>query len=83
MKNKYLAVIAYANGYTLWNYRDMSIKLDDVINNPEYFKELYNLTAVGDIIQVIANDGAAEVVVYKIEDRTCFIKTMCKVYYED
>ena len=82
MKNKYLAVIAYANGYTLWNYRDMSIKLDDVINNPEYFKEL-SLTAVGDIIQVIANDGVAEVVVYKIEDRTCFIKTMCKVYYED
>lgn len=82
-KNKYLAVIAYANGYTMWNYRDMNVKLDDVINKQEYFKEIFNLAAVGDIIQVIANNGAAEVVVYKIAEKTCFIKPMCKVYYED
>lgn len=54
-KNKDLSVIAYANGFTLWQY-----KTDDDIaiveETPTYFpKEIGKLMAVGDIIIITSN----------------------------
>ena len=49
-KNKNMSVIAYANGFTLWQYKtDDSIDLID--ENLGYFpKSIVNLMAMGDMI---------------------------------
>jgi len=49
-KNKNMSVIAYANGFTLWQYKtDDSIDLID--ENLGYFpKTIVNLMAMGDMI---------------------------------
>lgn len=53
-KNKNMSVIAYANGFTLWQYYT-----DDKISEVEkenYFVAISKLCAVGDIIIVTAED---------------------------
>lgn len=57
-KNRNMTVIAYANGFTLWQYRTMdSIKLLD--EDIHYFAEISTLMKTGDIIIINAGDITA------------------------
>ena len=56
--NKDLSVIAYANGFTLWQYYGKEDSLD-VIETTGFFDRVKTLMAVGDIIVISAKDGAA------------------------
>lgn len=55
MKNKNLSVIAYANGWTLWMYKDMSISIDEM-EEPDFFGASKDLMAIGDIFYLVAKD---------------------------
>lgn len=51
-KNKELSVIAYANGWTLWQYRtDDSIDL--IEQDLNYFSAPAKLMAAGDVIYIL------------------------------
>lgn len=54
--NRNLAVIAYANGFTLWHYKtnDAIAELQD----PTYFARVAVLMNTGDIIIINCGDGA-------------------------
>lgn len=55
MKNKNLSVVAYANGWTAWLYKDMSISVDEV-GKEGFFDAVSDLMAVGDIVWIICQD---------------------------
>ncbi|MCL2338637.1 MAG: hypothetical protein FWC51_01630 [Proteobacteria bacterium] len=55
--NKNLSVIAYANGFTLWHYAENA--LIAAICADGYFNDVKNLTNIGDIILINANDYTA------------------------
>lgn len=72
MQNKNLSVIAYANGWTLWMYRDVSISIDDMMKEG-FFDKVKDLMAVGDVFYLIAKDTVKHV----------WVKTMNPVSLED
>ena len=51
-KNKNMSVIAYANGFTLWQYYTDD-KISDV-EKEDYFAAISKLCAIGDIIIITA-----------------------------
>lgn len=54
-QNKNLSVIAYANGFTLWQYKTQD-KIDDL--QGKYFPQpIRNLMNNGDIMIINASDG--------------------------
>ena len=56
--NKNMSVIAYANGFTLWQYKSNEDTLE-IISHPGYFERVMTLMAIGDIVIINAKDGAA------------------------
>lgn len=52
-----MAVIAYANGFTLWHYSSMDTMAQ--IDEPMYFNEVLPLMNTGDIIIINAVDCTA------------------------
>ena len=56
--NKNMSVIAYANGFTLWQYKTMD-PLEDVEECYDYFGKIKTLMAIGDIVIINARDGTA------------------------
>lgn len=55
MKNKNLSVVAYANGWTEWLYKDISISVDEV-EKEGFFDKVADLMAVGDVVWIICQD---------------------------
>ena len=55
MKNKNLSVIAYANGWTAWLYKDMSISVDEV-EKEGFFDKVSDLMAIGDVVWIVCQD---------------------------
>ncbi|MBR4624284.1 MAG: hypothetical protein IKP35_00130 [Alphaproteobacteria bacterium] len=55
-QNKNLSVIAYANGFTLWHYKE-SATLATIIASG-YFSSVKTLMNTGDIILINGSDGA-------------------------
>lgn len=49
-----LSVLAYANGFTLWHYK--GVTLND-IPKPDYFADAADMLAAGDMLMVSAKDG--------------------------
>lgn len=79
-QNRYLAVIAYANGATIWHYRDLKIKSAEVnLNN--FFNPINRLCAVGDKIIVVLNDTYMEVVVVKIHNQNVICRELTSLQY--
>lgn len=82
-QNKYLAVIAYANGFTLWHYRDMKTKISEI--NDEYFGQIHNLCSSGDKIMLSLQDGYMEVIVSgiggKYPNKIVYLKTLTKIEF--
>lgn len=65
-QNKNLSVIAYANGFTLWQY-----KTEDTIQEllSGYFTTVADLMAVGDIIIINAGNENGIRAITKIENK--------------
>lgn len=80
--NKYLSVIAYANGWTLWHYKDWHIKYED-FRLENFFDPIYNLTAVGDKICIGLQDYYLEAVVVKLDKKKVYCKEIMKIQYEE
>ena len=55
MKNKNLAVMAYANGITFWVYCDKTISIDEM-EKPNFFESVKDLMAIGDAMWLVASD---------------------------
>ena len=56
--NKNMSVIAYANGFTLWQYKSNSDSLEQ-IEWAGYFDKVQTLMGFGDLIIINARDGTA------------------------
>lgn len=65
-QNKNLSVVAYANGFTLWQY-----KTEDTIQEllSGYFTTVADLMAVGDIIIINARNENGIRAITKIENK--------------
>ena len=55
MKNRNMSVIAFTNGWTLWQYIDKTISIDEM-EKVGFFDKVQDLMAIGDVIYLIAND---------------------------
>ena len=55
-QNKNLSVIAYANGFTLWHYKENATLA--TITASGYFSSLKNLMNTGDIILINGSNGS-------------------------
>ncbi len=56
-QNKNLSVIAYANGFTLWHYKESATLA--TITASGYFSSLKNLMNTGDMILINGSNGSA------------------------
>lgn len=79
-RNPNLSVIAYANGFTLWQYYAKEENMDDVLAD-NYFHDIWTLCACGDKILVSALDGYIELVIVKVSDRFVGVKEIMRVAY--
>lgn len=66
-KNENLAVIAFANGWTMWNYANHE-PLEE-IEKDHYFDKIWHIANTGDIIVLIGKDGTAIRVMNLTEDK--------------
>ena len=55
-QNKHLSVIAYANGFTLWHYKE-NVTLATIIASG-YFNSVKTLMNTGDIILINGSNGS-------------------------
>lgn len=69
MKNKNMSVVAYANGWTLWQYMDKTISVDEM-EQVGFFDKIKDLMAIGDVIYLIANDTVKQLWVKTLEPVT-------------
>jgi hypothetical protein len=66
-QNKNLSVIAYANGFTLWHYKENATLAN--ITASEYFNSVKTLMNTGDIILINGSNGTT-IKVVNISDGT-------------
>lgn len=78
MENKDLSVIAYANGFTLWQYDGKDKTLEEIVK-PNFFRKIWTLTALGDIFLIRAKDSVAQAAVVKLDRELVEIAVMSKV----
>lgn len=79
-QNKNLAVIAYANGATIWHYRDRKLEFKD-INLDTFFNSIYNLCAVGDKINIVCKDLYFEAVVARLYHGNVICRILSQVEF--
>ncbi|MBQ2174477.1 MAG: hypothetical protein II453_05275 [Alphaproteobacteria bacterium] len=79
-KNKDMSVIAYANGWTLWHYKTNQDTLQDIIDNREYFSNLYTLMNVGDVVYMETKDRIiSQVAVIRVGEKFVELKELKNV----
>lgn len=76
--NKNLSVIAYANGFTLWHYKDPSLSYEKV-NPDNFFNQISTLCSVGDKFMVNTKDYYAEFIVVSLGNRSVKCKVLSKL----
>lgn len=64
-----MSVVAYANGWTLWQYMDKTISVDEM-EQVGFFDKIKDLMAIGDVIYLIANDTVKQLWVKTLEPVT-------------
>ena len=79
-QNKNMSVIAFANGFTVWHYTE-SKKTIHAVDMVNFFGIIWTLMAVGDVINLNAVDGFAQLVVVKIENKKVWTKVLSQVQY--
>ena len=69
-QNKKLSVIAYANGFTLWHYKENATLA--TITASGYFSSLKNLMNTGDIIliNVVTLMNSGDIILINASDKT-------------
>ena len=65
-KNLNMSVIAYCNGFTMWHYSTKD-SIEDIIKDSSYFKSIYTLCALGDVIYITSNGKTSIYQVSKID----------------
>ena len=75
-KNKDMSVIAYANGWTMWHYKNYDDTIENIINDTKYFGKIYTLINQGDVIIVNAKDKTKQLVVLSVEENTVVTEVM-------
>ena len=58
-KNKDLSVIAYASGFTWWQYASSDDFVDSITGDDKYFEKVKCLMNTGDVIVLCAKEGTA------------------------
>ena len=83
-QNKNWSVIAYANGFTLWHYRDTHTNIEEV--DESFFSSTSTLMNVGDKIMMCLKDGYAEFIVVGISGNypkmKVWLKELTKIIYD-
>ena len=51
-----LSVLAYGQGFTLWHYKALTRRVDEVCVD-DYFEDASDMLAPGDMLMVSATDG--------------------------
>lgn len=74
---KNLAVMAYANGFTLWQYKTSNTTAE--ASSPGYFNEAKSYLAEKDMIILQAADKTSQVIVAKAEDGSVAISPLVSV----
>lgn len=54
-QKKNWSVIAYANGWTLWVYKDYQLSIDDM-EKEGFFDKVKDLLSIGDVFYLVAKD---------------------------
>lgn len=80
MENKYLSILAANATFTYWHYNEKNRTIFDVAN-VNWFGSAWTIMNVGDYILLNATDGAATLVVTKIEKNKVWTKVMSEVKY--
>ena len=63
-----LSVLAYANGFTQWHYREYSDNVTD-INKSSYFADAHDMMAVGDMLTVSCVEGVFQrAIIWSVKD---------------
>lgn len=79
-KNKDMSVIAYANGWTMWHYKTSQDTLQGIIDNREYFSNLYTLMNVGDVVYMETKDRIiSQVAVIRVGEKFVELKELKNV----
>lgn len=79
-KNKDMSVIAYANGWTMWHYKTNQDTLQNIVDNREYFSNLYTLMNVGDVVYMETKDRIiSQVAVIRVGDKFVEVKELKNV----
>lgn len=73
-KNRNLSVIAYANGWTFWLYKDMEESVSSMMKKG-FFDDVKTLMDINDVMYLIGCDGVKHVHVYAID--TVAVKEIC------
>ena len=63
-----LSVLAYAQGFTLWHYNAPTRRMDEVCAD-DYFDDLRDMLADGDMLMVSAMDGGRMLVASSVGGR--------------
>ena len=79
-ENKKLSVLNYANGFTMWSYKDTNCSIDEIMDT-SFFVEVHQLIMVGDILMVTAQEGSFMLAVTEIKPNSVTINTMSKCLY--
>ena len=74
--NRDMSVIAYANGFTFWHYKNNTDSLETIKSDPKYFSKIYTLMNAGDLIVVNAEDTTKILFVDKIENKYVFLRSL-------
>ena len=69
-----MSVIAYANGWTLWCYKDMQTPIEEMVHKG-FFDTVKDLMAVGDVIYIVGSNGVKHMYVYALD--TVAVKEIC------
>ena len=72
MENRNWSVIAYADGWTLWMYKDQTISITEM-QKPDFFKRVKDLMEIGDVMYLVAKDTVKHM----------WVKTLTPVTLED
>ncbi|MCX6783337.1 MAG: hypothetical protein NTZ20_05135 [Candidatus Levybacteria bacterium] len=63
-----LSVLAYANGFTHWHYREQADSVREM-NKSSYFTDAHDMMVVGDMLTVSCPEGVFQrAVIWRAED---------------
>lgn len=68
-KNRNLSVLNYADGWTLWLYKNKEQTVESM-QHKGFFNPVKDLMAVNDIIYIVGSDGVKQVYITTLDDVT-------------